>query len=105
MADLHLQMPAWSEQGERMLVSFESTDRVGSNTLGVDCSGEEVQNTRGVTVSSLAQKNCKRAIEDGSTKRRTEGGFEAWHSIVSGYGQRNTSDKELRMCSNDQRHQ
>ena len=88
-----------------MLVRVESTDKVDSNTFEVDCSGDEVQNTGGVTVSSLAQKNCKRAIEDGSTKRRTEGGFEAWHSIVSGYGQRNTSDKELRICSTDQRHQ
>ena len=37
MAELHLWMQAWSEQGERILARVESVDKVVRATLAVDC--------------------------------------------------------------------
>ena len=36
-SDLHLWMPAWSNQGEILLVSVESTDKFDSSTIAFDC--------------------------------------------------------------------
>ena len=43
MSDLHLWMQAWSNPGEKMLVSVQSTDRFGSSTLALDCPDEKVR--------------------------------------------------------------
>ena len=37
MAELHLWMQAWSDQGERILVRVESVDKVDRSTLAVGC--------------------------------------------------------------------
>ena len=37
LAQLHLWMQAWSDQGERILVRVESVDKVERSTLAVDC--------------------------------------------------------------------
>ena len=37
MAELHLWMQAWSDQGERILVRVEGVDKVERSTLAVDC--------------------------------------------------------------------
>ena len=40
LSDLHLWMQAWSDEGEIMLVSVESTDRFDNSTLAVSCPDE-----------------------------------------------------------------
>ena len=47
MSDLHLWMQAWSNQGEKMLVSVESTDKFDSSTIAFDCSDEEFTSIEG----------------------------------------------------------
>ena len=37
MAELHLWMQAWSDQGERILVRVQVVDKVERTTLAVDC--------------------------------------------------------------------
>ena len=41
MSDLHLWMQAWSNQGERLLVSVESNDKFDNNTIAFERSNEE----------------------------------------------------------------
>ena len=41
MSDLHLWMQTWSDEGETMLVSVESTDKFDNSTVEVNCSDEE----------------------------------------------------------------
>ena len=41
MSNLHLWMQAWTDEGETMLVSVESTHKVDNCTLAIDCSDEE----------------------------------------------------------------
>ena len=41
MSDLHLWMQSSSNQGERMFLSVESSDKVDNNTIAFDCSNEE----------------------------------------------------------------
>ena len=42
MSDLHLWMQAWSGEGGTMRVSVESTEKLGSSKLAVDCSDAEL---------------------------------------------------------------
>ena len=55
-----------------MLVSGESTDRFDSSTLAFDCSNEEFQINRGVTIPSIAQNDSRRTAENSATHKRTE---------------------------------
>ena len=55
---------AWSNQGETMLVSVESTDKFDTSTLAGDCSDE-------ISQVFLAQTDSKRTAENSTT--RTEG--------------------------------
>ena len=41
MSDLHLWMQAWSNQGEKMLVSVERIDKFDNNATAFDCSNAE----------------------------------------------------------------
>ena len=59
MAELHLWMQAWSNQGERILTSVESGDKVDSSTLAVGLHSRRVQGFRNRFVSSLAQDHNK----------------------------------------------
>ena len=77
MSDLHLWMQAWSDEGETVLVSVESTDKFDNSTVAVDCSDEEY-----------------RSIEASIIVQQTNGqkGFGAWHAIVRRNDLRNMSD-------------
>ena len=41
MADLHLWIQAWADEGAAILFSVDSTDKYDNNTLAVDCAEEE----------------------------------------------------------------
>ena len=62
MAELHLWLQAWTDQGERSLVRIESVDKVERSTLH----GSRLQNVRKRSVPDLAQNVNKRNTEDGS---------------------------------------
>ena len=71
MADLHLWMQAYSDQGEKMLVRVEGAERIDRNTLAVDCTEE----FRAIE-TSLYQVLPRIQQVQGHQ------GFEAWHLIV-----------------------
>ena len=91
MSDLHLWMQAWSNQGEKKLVSVESTDKFDSSTIAFDCSDEEFTS---IEASLYHVSHRTTSNEPLKIVKQTSGqkGFEAWHAIVRRYGQRNMSD-------------
>ena len=70
MAELHLWMQAWPDQGKRVLVRVESVDK----RLNTGCMLHEsrLQNIRNRSVPGLTQGDNKRTTEDGSTRTGTE---------------------------------
>ena len=46
MSDQHLRMQAWSDEGETMLVSAESSDKLDITALSVDCTEESSKRSR-----------------------------------------------------------
>ena len=46
MSGLHLWRRVWSDEGETILVSVESTDKFDNSTLAVDCSDEKFRTSR-----------------------------------------------------------
>ena len=91
MAELHLWMQAWSDQGERILVRVESVDKVDRSTLAVDCTGADFRTieTALYQVLHTTTNEPLRMVQQVQGQR----GFEAWHMIVRRYDQRNTSDR------------
>ena len=96
MSDMHLWMQAWSNQGEKMLVSVESTDRFDNSTLAFDCSDEEFKPIE----SSLSQV-LHRTTADKPLRRvqQTKGqkGFQG--DTIKGTGQ-----TQISICSTDQQY-
>ena len=70
MAELHLWMQAWSDQGERIFVRVESVDKVERSILAVDCT-EAYFRTLETTNEPLRVFN----------RCRSKRGFEAWRLI------------------------
>ena len=70
MAELHLWMQAWPDQGKRVLVRVESVDK-RFNT-GCMLHESRLQNIRNRSVPGLTQDDNKRTTEDGSTRTGTE---------------------------------
>ena len=91
MAELHLWMQAWSDQGERIFVRVESVDIVDRSTLAVGCT-EAVFRT---FESALYQVLHRTTNEPPRMVQYVQGqrGFEAWYWIVRRYDQRNTSNR------------
>ena len=91
MSDLHLWMQTWSNQGEKMLVSVQSTDRFDSSTLAVHCPDDEFRSIE-ATLHQVLHRTT--AHEPLGIVQQTSGqkGSEAWHSIVRRCDQRNMSD-------------
>ena len=87
MSDLHLWMQAWSYEGERMLVSVESSDKFDNSTLAVDCADKEF---RTIDASLYHVLHRTTANEPMKIVQQTKGlkGFEAWHAIVTIYDHR-----------------
>ena len=92
MSDLHLWMQAWSNQGEKMLVSVESTDKFDSSTIAFDFFRRRIHINRGITVPSILHRTTTNEPLNIVQRTRGQRGFEAWHAIVRRYGQRNMSD-------------
>ena len=65
MAEMHLWVQAWSDQGDRILVSVESVDKAARSTLAVDLHGSRLQNARNRSVPGLTEDDNKRTTEDG----------------------------------------
>ena len=92
MAELHLWVQAWSDQGERILVIFESVHMVERSTLAVDCTETEFRTLEAALYQILHRTTTNeplRMVQQVQGQR----GFEAWHMIVRRYDQRNTSDR------------
>ena len=92
MAELHLWMQAWSDQGERLLVRVESVDRAERLTLAVDCTKADFRTFETALYQILHWTTTNeplRMVQQVQGQR----GFEAWHMIVRRYDQRNTSDR------------
>ena len=92
MAELHLWMQAWSDQGERILVRVEAVDKVERLTLAADCTEADFRTFTTALYPILHRTTTKeplRMVQQVQGQR----GFEAWRRIVRRYDQRNTSDR------------
>ena len=92
MSDLHFWMQAWSDEGETMLVSIGSSDKLDINTLSVDCTEEEFR-TIEASLYQVLHRTTTNEPRRTRTVQQTKGqkGFEAWRGIVSRCDQRNMS--------------
>ena len=81
MSDLHLWPQAWSDDGETMHVSVESTDTFDNNTLARDCSDEEFRTNEASIYQVLHRTTATEPLR-----------IVAWHAIERLYDQRNMSD-------------
>ena len=88
MAELHLWMQAWSDQGERILVRVESVDKVEGSTLAVVCTEADFRTFGAALYQILHRNEPVRMVQQVQGQR----GFEAWHVIVRRYDQSDTSD-------------
>ena len=73
MSDLHLWVQAWSDQGEKMLVSVESTDKFDSSTIAFDCSDEEFRSIEASLYQVLHRTTANEPLRIAQQTRRTEG--------------------------------
>ena len=91
MADLHLWVQAWADEGATMLFSVESTDKYDNSTLAVDCSKEEFST---IEASLYQVWHRTTANEPLRMVQQIQGprGVGAWRSIMRRYDQRNMSD-------------
>ena len=89
MAQLHLWMQAWSDQGDRILVSVESVDKVERSTLAVDCTEPDFRTLETALHHILHRTTTNEPLRVVQQVR----GFEVWHMIVRRYDQGNTSDR------------
>ena len=92
MAELHLWMQAWSDEGERILLGVESVDKVERSTLAVDCTEADFRTFETVLYQVLHRTTTNEPL---NMVQQVQGqkGFEAWHLIVRRYDQKNTSDR------------
>ena len=92
MAELHLWMQAWSDQGEPILVSVEGVDKVDRSTLAVDCTEADFRTFETALYQILHRTTTNEPLR---MVHQVQGqrGFEAWHVIVRRYDLRNTSDR------------
>ena len=92
MAELHLWMQAWSDQGERNLVRVEGVDKVECSTLAVDCTEADFRTFETAPYQILHRTTTNeplRMVQQVQSQR----GFEAWHMTVRRNDQRNTPDR------------
>ena len=89
MSDLHLWMQEWSNQGERMLVSVESSDKFDNDTIAFYRSNEEFRSTEASLCQVLHMTTSNEPLRL-VQQTRGQKGFEAWHALVRRYDQRRT---------------
>ena len=78
MSDLHLRMHAWSNQGEKMLVSVESSDKSDNSAIAFDCSDEEFRSIEASLYQILHRTTANEPLRV-VQQTRGQKGFEAWH--------------------------
>ena len=91
MADLHLLVQAWADEGATILFSVESTDKFDNSTLAVDYSEEEFSTIEASLYQVLHRTTANeplRMVQQIQGPREVE----AWRSIMRRYDQRNISD-------------
>ena len=88
MAELHMWMPAWSDQGERILVRVEVVDKVERSTLA-DCTEADFRAFETALCQILRRTTTNEPLR---MVQQVQGlrGFQVWHMIVRRYNQRNT---------------
>ena len=91
MSDLHLWMQAWSDQGERILTTVESAEKIDRATLAV-CTQVEFRTFETALYQVLHMTTANEPLKM-VQQVEAQRGFEAWHLIVRRYDQMNTSDK------------
>ena len=82
MAELHLWMQAWSDQGERILVRVEGVDKVERSTLAVDFTEADFRTFETALYQILHRTTTNeplRMVQQVQGQR----GIEAWHVIGS----------------------
>ena len=65
-------MQAWSDEGEIMLVSVESTDRFDNSTLAVDCPDEEFRSIGASLYQVLHRTTANEPLRMAQQKKRPE---------------------------------
>ena len=73
MSDLHLWMQAWSYEGERMLVSVESSDKFDNSTLAVDCADKECRTIDASLYHVLHRSTANEPMKIVQQNKGTEG--------------------------------
>ena len=96
MAELHLWMQVWSDQGERIIVRVESVDIVDRSTLAVGCTEAVFRTFESALYQVLHRTTTsepRRMVQHVQGQR----GFEAWRLIVRRYDQRTRQTEARRM--------
>ena len=96
MAELHLWMQAWSDQGERIFVRVESVDIVDRSTLAVGCT-EAVFRTFESALYQVLHRTTTNEPPRMVQYVQGQRGFEAWYWIVRRYDQRTRRTEARRM--------
>ena len=98
MAERHLWIQAWSDQGERILVRVESVDKVERSTLAVDCTEPDFRTFETALYQVVHGTTTNEPLRMVQQVQGQED-FEAWRLIVRRYGQRDTSDRSSAYAS------
>ena len=93
VAELHLCMQAWSDQGERILVRVESVDNVDRSTRAAWTAREADFRTFKTALYKILRRTTTNKPLRMVGQVQGQRGFEAWHMIVKRYDHRNTSDR------------
>ena len=83
-----------------MLVSVESTDKLDSSTIEVDCSDEEFRSIEASLYQVLYRTTANEPLRI-VQQTRGQKGFEAWRAIVR--SEEHVGQK-FSICSTDQQH-
>ena len=88
MAELHLSMQAWSDQGARILVRVERVDKVYRSTLAVDCTEADFR-TFETALYQVLHRTTNEPLR--MVQVQSQRGFEAWK-----LGERSTDQQHKR---------
>ena len=96
-------MQAWSNQGEKMLVSVESIGKFDNSALAFDCSDEAFRSIEASLYQVFAQNDSKPTAENSATDKRTEGIRSMARDREKVRSEEHVGQK-ISTCSTDQQH-
>ena len=102
MSDLHLWMPAWSNQGEMIFTSVERVDKFDSSAIAVDCL-EEFRMIEASRNQILHRTTAKEPTENRATNTGTEG-MRSMARDREEVRPKKHVRQEFSKCSTDQQH-